>query len=277
MIVDNSALAFAFLITAFAGLSTGIGSLIGLLAKTTKPRLLAFSLGLSAGVMVYISFVEMYPFALEALKDEFGNKLGAAYALIAFFGGIALTAVIDKLIPAFENPHEVRKIEDLHDKKQKKKLSSLMRVGIFSSIVIALHNFPEGIATFVSGLSSPSIGIAIALAVAIHNIPEGIAVSVPIYYATGSRKKAFWYSFATGLFEPLGALFAWYVIFPLFPNMDAELFSGVTLGVVAGIMVYISFDELLPSAEEYGEHHIAIYGLISGMAIMAVSLLAFEF
>lgn len=147
----------------------------------------------------------------------------------------------------------------------------LMRMGIFTALAIAIHNFPEGLATFVSALQEPKVAIPIVVAIAIHNIPEGIAVSVPIYQATGSRQKAFYYSFLSGLAEPLGALLGWLVLCPV---MSASVF-GILFAGVAGIMVFISFDELLPAAREYGEHHLSLYGLISGMVVMAISLLLF--
>lgn len=146
-----------------------------------------------------------------------------------------------------------------------------MRTGILTAAAIAIHNFPEGVATFVSSLQQPTIAIPIVVAIAIHNIPEGISVSVPIFYATGSRKKAFLYSFLSGLSEPLGAVVAYLVLRPYL----SETLFGIAFAVVAGIMVFISFDELLPSAEAYGEHHLCIYGLLTGMGVMAVSLLLF--
>ena len=146
-----------------------------------------------------------------------------------------------------------------------------MNTGIYAAIAIAIHNFPEGIATFTAALTDSSLGIAVAVAIAIHNIPEGIAVSVPIYYATGDKKKAFWYSFLSGVSEPIGALLAWLILMPyLTPSLFGILFAGV-----AGIMVFIALDELLPAAREYGEAHLSIYGLFAGMAVMAVSLLLF--
>ena len=178
-----------------------------------------------------------------------------------------LIALIDKLIPSEENPHEVKLVEEEHKPPTKK----LMRMGVFTALAIAIHNFPEGLATFVSALQDPGIAIPIVVAIAIHNIPEGIAVSVPIYQATGSKIKAFKYSFLSGLAEPAGALIGWLVLMPF---MNDTIF-GIIFAGVAGIMVFISFDELLPAAREYGEHHLSLYGLISGMIVMAVSLLLF--
>jgi ZIP family zinc transporter len=141
-------------------------------------------------------------------------------------------------------------------------------MGLFSAFAIAVHNFPEGLATFMAGMTNPTLGISIAVAIAIHNIPEGLAVSVPIYYATGSKKKAFVLSFLSGLSEPVGAIIGYFFLRWFF----TESVLGFIFAAVAGIMVFISLDELLPTAEEYGEHHVAIYGLIAGMAVMALSL-----
>jgi len=164
----------------------------------------------------------------------------------------------------------MHKVEEMED-KEKMKSAKLMRMGLFTALAIAIHNFPEGLATFTAALTDPTLGIAIAVAIAIHNIPEGIAVSIPVYYATGSKKKAFWLSFTSGLAEPVGALIGYLILMPfLSPVVFGLLFSGV-----AGIMVFISLDELLPAAEEYGEHHLSIYGMIAGMAVMALSLLLF--
>lgn len=266
---DFQTILFAFGLTLFAGLSTGIGSGIAFFAKRTNTKFLALSLGFSAGVMIYVSLVEIFVKAKDSLSESYGETHGYYYTVLAFFGGIALIALIDKLIPSFENPHEIRKVEDLN--KTNGTNPKLMRMGLFTALAIAIHNFPEGLATFTAALSDPSLGIAIAVAIAIHNIPEGIAVSVPIYYATGSRKRAFWNSFASGLSEPVGAIVGYLILMPfLTPAMFGILFAGV-----AGIMVFISLDELLPAAREYGEHHLSVYGLIGGMAVMAVSLLLF--
>lgn len=255
----------AFFLTLLAGLSTGIGSGIAFLCRSTNRKFLSVSLGFSAGVMIYVSLVEIMGEAREALVRELGTRPGSWATVAAFFGGMLVIAVIDKLIPEEENPHEVKRMEG------DPKAGKLMRMGVFTALAIAIHNFPEGLATFVSALQEPGLAIPIVVAIAIHNIPEGIAVSVPIYQATGSRSKAFRYSFLSGLAEPLGALLGWLVLRPI---MNDTVF-GVLFAGVAGIMVFISFDELLPAAREYGEHHLSLYGLISGMAVMAVSLLLF--
>ena len=271
--MDTSRIIFALLLTTFAGLSTGIGSAIAFVAKRTNTKLLTFSLGFSAGVMIYISFAELFPEAKDSFINQFGEFTGYLYTIISFFGGMLLIALIDKFIPTFENPHEMRSVEAMDDVNEAAKFKKLYRMGILTAVAVAVHNFPEGIATFMSAINDPTLGIAIAVAIAIHNIPEGIAVSVPIYYATGSRKKAFFYSFLSGVAEPVGAFIAYLVLMPFLNSENSEIFFGAIMAGIAGIMVFISMDELLPSAEEYGEHHIAIYGLIGGMAIMAVSLL----
>ena len=267
--MENNVL-FALGLTIFAGLSTGIGSLIGFMSKQFNPRFLTIALGFSAGVMIYVSMIEIFVKARDSLTIGFGDKRGYVLTVVSFFAGIAVIALIDKLIPSYENPHEMnveQKIKDSTDEQKKK----LMRMGMFSALAIGIHNFPEGLATFMSGLTNPTLGVSIAVAIAIHNIPEGLAVSAPIFYATKSRKKAFVLSFLSGLAEPIGALIGYFVLRSIFN----ETTFGVIFASVAGIMVYISLDELLPTAEEYGEHHLAIGGLLVGMFIMAVSLLLF--
>lgn len=266
-------LLMAFGLTLFAGLSTGIGSAIAFFTRRTNTKLLSVSLGFSAGVMIYISFMEILPEAQHSLIDYYGEIAGNWYAILAFFGGMLLITLIDKFIPSFENPHELKGIEDMDDEAKAANFRKLYRMGIMTAVAVGIHNFPEGLATFAAALTDPTVGIAIAIAIAIHNIPEGIAVSVPIYYATGDRKKAFWYSFLSGVSEPVGAVLGYLVLLPFMTDENMSLIFGYLLASVAGIMVFISFDELLPSAEEYGEHHLSLYGLIGGMALMALSLM----
>lgn len=275
--MDTQTVLFAFGLTIFAGLSTGIGSAIAFFARRTNTRFLSLALGFSAGVMLYVSFVEILVKAREALTGEMGEVTASWVTALSFFGGIAFIALIDKLVPSYENPHEMHSIEEMDEglenlpKNEAHDFEKLRRTGVFAAIAIAIHNFPEGLATFTAALTDPALGIAIAVAIAIHNIPEGIAVSIPLYYATGDRKKAFLYSFMSGLSEPVGALIGYLLLMPFFtPTLFGILFAGV-----AGIMVFISLDELLPAAEEFGEHHLSIYGLIAGMAVMALSLLMF--
>lgn len=258
---------YAFGLTCFAGFSTSIGSLIALLAKKTSRKFLSVSLGFSAGVMIYVSLVEIFVKAKESLVIALGPQLGHWATIGGFFGGVAVIALIDFLVPGAENPHEIRSVDDhkMMDKVARKKF---LRMGLFIGAAIFIHNFPEGLATFMAALQRPELGIPIAVAIAIHNIPEGISVSIPIYQATGSRKKAFIYSSLSGLAEPLGALIGFFIV----KSFMNDVVFGMIFSSVAGIMVYISLDELLPAAQEYGEHHWSIWGLVMGMAVMAVSL-----
>ncbi|MFA5515742.1 MAG: zinc transporter ZupT [Desulfuromonadales bacterium] len=268
---------FAFGLTLLAGLATGIGSLLAFITRSTNTRFLSLALGFSAGVMIYVSFVEILAKAKVVLTAALGEGPGTWAVVGAFFGGIALIALIDWLVPNYENPHELHSIEEMAQgieslpRDQSHDFAKLHRMGLFTALAIGIHNFPEGLATFTAALTDPHLGIAIAAAIAIHNIPEGIAVSVPIYFATGSRRKAFKLSFLSGVAEPIGALVGFLILLPFFtPVLFGILFAGV-----AGIMVFISLDELLPAAQEFGEHHLAIAGLIAGMAVMALSLLLF--
>ena len=254
------------MLTLGAGLATGIGSTIALFAHRTNKRLLSFSLGLSGGVMIYVSFVELFQQAREAIGAIYGPQTGMGITTLAFFSGVLLIGVIDRLVPSIENPHEAHRVEEMDHQPHNPRL---MRMGVMTALAIGIHNFPEGIATFTSAVDNMALGVAIAVAIAIHNIPEGIAVSIPIYYATGDRRKAFRLSLLSGLAEPVGAILAWLVLTPFMtPTLMGCILSGV-----AGIMVFISIDELLPAAREYGEAHISIYGVVAGMALMAVSLI----
>ena len=195
--MNHSNLLLAFALTLFAGLATGIGSLLALFAKRTNTNFLSISLGFSAGVMIYVSFVEILVKARDSLTTAMGPIKGEWYTIGAFFAGIGIAALIDRLVPCAENPHEMHEIEELDRTvyENQNRNRKLMRTGLVSALAIAIHNFPEGLATFAATLQNPTLGISIAIAIAIHNIPEGIAVSVPVYYATGSKKKAFMYSF----------------------------------------------------------------------------------
>ncbi len=261
----------AFALTALAGLSTGIGSLIAFLAKPTNKAFFSFILGVSAGVMLYVSFIEIFPKARDALMTTTSEPIAYTLTTIAFFVGIALVAMLDRLLDRDHgNAHEIHDPTEMDDEELQER-HKLLRMGLFTALAITIHNFPEGLATFLSALSDPALGSAIAVAIAIHNIPEGIAVAIPIYHATGSRLKAFWYSFASGLSEPLGALLGYFVLLHVFNDMV----FGLVFAAVGGVMVFISLDQLLPAAQAYRRHHIATYGLIVGMAIMALSLVLF--
>jgi len=272
MIFNDNVIFLAFGLTLFAGLSTGIGGAIAFYAKKTNTKFLSVALGFSAGVMIYISLTEILAGALETLTGELGEVAGSWLAVLSFFGGMLLIALIDKLIPHTENPHETKTVEEVRETMPiapEVREKRLLRMGLFTALAVSVHNFPEGLATFMATLRDPALGVSIAAALALHNIPEGIAVSLPIYYAIGNRKKAFLYSALSGVAEPLGALVGFAVLAPFL----TETIFGVLFACVAGIMVFISFDQLLPAAREYGEHHLSLYGLIAGMAVMAVSLI----
>ncbi len=283
-------------LTLFAGMATGIGSVIAFAAKRTNYRFLSVATGFSAGVMLYVSFVEIFVKGTTALTEVFGDYWGHWVNVASFFGGMLVIGLIDNLVPAAENPHETHSEEEwapLHnpcispDEVQTTHTvipgelpqthhHKLMRMGLFTALAIGIHNFPEGLATFLAALQDPKLGVAIAVAVALHNIPEGISVSVPIFYATGDRKKAFIYSVLSGMAEPVGAGIA-YLALRLFMGGDAggipPQMMGILFGGVAGIMVYISLDELLPTSRAYGKGHDSLFGLVAGMLVMALSLL----
>jgi zinc transporter, ZIP family len=292
---------FALGLTVFAGMATGIGSVIAFTAKRTNYRFLSVATGFSAGVMLYVAFVEIFFKGVEALTEQYGDYWGHWINAASFFGGMLLIGLIDNLIPAAENPHETHsemETSPLHDPAaplpdfshtattQSAQTAGLhdhsvhhhklMRMGLFTALAIGIHNFPEGLATFLAALQDPSIGVAIAVAVALHNIPEGVSVSVPIFYATGNRKKAFFYSVLSGLAEPLGAIIGYGALLFFWGGDDGAVpaqVMGILFSGVAGIMVYISLDELLPTSRAYGKGHDSLFGLIAGMLVMALSLL----
>ena len=260
----------ALTLTLLAGLSTGIGGLLSMFQKRSSSRFLCTSLGFSAGVMVYLSFVEILPESIVFLSYTVSENSAQVLSIISFFGGVIISGLIDRFVPSRDNPHEIPNVIKMIDHTYDNSVDHhLMRTGVFSAIAIAIHNIPEGLATFSSFMANPHIGISIAIAIAIHNIPEGIAVAVPIYFATGKRRKSLLIATLSGLSEMLGAILG----LLLFSVTNTNLMVGIVLAATAGIMVYISFDELLPTAERYGEHHLAIYGVIGGMLVMAISLL----
>ncbi|MCW8838118.1 MAG: zinc transporter ZupT [Thiovulaceae bacterium] len=266
----------ALLLTVLAGLSTGVGAVIAFFSKDNNYKVLSVGMGFSAGVMVYISFVEILVKSEDGFSKVYGDIIGEGLALVFFFSGIALAAFIDWVIPDDVNPHELKSDKELSELQDEvhsvRKKNSLKRTGVFTAIAIGIHNFPEGFATFISALDGLALGIPIALAIAIHNIPEGMAVSLPIYHATGDKKKAFYYAFGSGIAEPIGALIGFFVLLPLM----GDLTLGITFAMVAGIMIYISFDELLPAARIYGNAHTTIFGITLGIGVMAFSLLFFK-
>jgi len=267
---------FAFLTVLIVGLATGVGGLVVLFSKTTNTRFLSICLSFSAGVMLYVAFAEIFLEAIKALEYGYGHKMGLLIATAAFFAGIILMTVIDKLIPHND------KILDLLEPESRRETQfssgekkELKRTGLMSATALAIHNFPEGLITFIALMYDPLMGIAIAVAIIIHNMPEGIATAAPIYYATGSKAKAFLISVSAGLVQVLGALVAWLLLQNVFDDIEAVL--GIAFAAVAGIMVFVAIHQLLPAAQKYGKHHLVMKWLFAGMAVMAVSLVALEF
>lgn len=266
---------WAFALSMLAGLSTGIGSIIAIFAKKTDKNWLSVSMGFSAGVMIYVSFVDIFPKAQEHLTSELGAIPGTWATVGAFFGGMVLIAIIDKFIPHHENPHEFAETDttdELDHQKNvegKSKEAALYKTGVLTALAIGIHNFPEGLATFMAAYQDLALGIPIAIAIALHNIPEGIAVSIPVYYATGSKKKAFYFSFLSGISEPIGAIIGFFLLRGIFNDLS----FGIIFALIGGIMVFISLDQLLPAAHKYGKHHHTIYGMVAGMAVIALSLI----
>ena len=270
----------ALILTLIAGAATGIGGALVLFKTKVSSNFLAGALGLSAGVMIFISLAELFPEAQAEIMASGAMKYGKVYVLLAFFVGMGLITLIDFAIPEYENPHEASglsldaKTAAVGVLEQTGSEKALHRLGIMSALAIAIHNFPEGIATFIGALNDPEMGAGITFAISIHNIPEGIAVAIPIYYATKSKVKALLYATLSGMSEVIGALLCYAVtaIFGIELTGGSPVFPLI-LAAVAGIMIYISLDELLPTAEQYGKHHVAIAGVVAGMAIMGVSLI----
>ena len=267
------AILFAIGLSLLAGLSTGIGGLMVVFFRKSSHVILSVMLGFSAGIMIYVSFIELYQEALANLCNVHGPVIGKIMTVLSFFFGLTLMAFINEFIPEPNHPHLPKKMETSRIENGSRFLgrekSRLLRTGIFTALAVTIHNFPEGIVSYASAMKSPMLGFSVALAIAIHNIPEGIAISIPVYYATGSKKKAFVWSLLSGLSEPLGAIIAFLVL----GQIISDNLFGIIFGAVSGIMVYISIDELLPAAREYGEHNLSILGLMLGMAVMAISVI----
>lgn len=269
---DSVLLAFA--VTTAAGLATGVGAALGLFAKTTNHRFLALALGFSAGVMLYISFIEIVPKGVRMLEGEQSTLQAMLWASGAFIAGLLAMALLYRVLPDWEaetRPASAHPHAAAPGELATASTRPLLGAGIMVALAVAIHNFPEGIATFFVTLDDPALGGATAVSIAIHNIPEGIAVSVPLYYALGKRWLAFLGGLASGLAEPIGALLGYWILEPFI----TDTLLGVLFAVVAGIMVYISIDSLLPAARKYHEGQLAMYGVIAGMAVMAASLILF--
>lgn len=260
-----SNVAIAFVSTALAGLATMLGALIVFLSKSDNKRFLSAALGFSAGVMIFISFMEMMPMAQENFMTTMSDAKAQWMVLVSFFGSMAVFGLISHLVPEADEPHEIKTEEEMEEKSHE---LALEQVGLKSALAIGIHNFPEGMVTFMTSLLDPAMGVSIAIAIAMHNIPEGIGVAAPIYFATKDKKRALWLTFLSGVSEPIGAILAYLLLRPF---LTPTLF-GVVFGAISGIMVLISFDELLPASRAYGETHLSLLGLIFGMMVMGASL-----
>lgn len=254
--IDKTSL-FPLLLSIIAGFSTLIGAIIVFFTKTKNDKFLTFALGFSAGVMITVSFTDLFPAAEESISKHLGNVQGILWSIIFLLIGALMAFLIDVFIP--EEEKETLPKDD--------KNFGLFRIGLVSTIALMIHNFPEGIATFVSGYQDATLGIFVTLAIALHNIPEGIAVAMPIYYATQSRLKALKYAFLSGMAEPLGAFISFLFLRP-FIN---DLILGIVFAIVAGIMLYISIDELIPSSRKYGYVKLSLLSIFLGIALMPIT------
>lgn len=255
----------AFVSTALAGLATMLGALIVFLSKSDNKKFLSAALGFSAGVMIFISFMEMMPMARENFLRTMSDAKAQWMVLASFFGSMAVFGLISHLVPEADEPHDIKTGAEMEEKSKE---LALEQVGLKSAMAIGIHNFPEGMVTFMTSLLDPAMGVSIAVAIAMHNIPEGIGVAAPIYFATKDKKRALWLTFLSGVSEPIGAILAYLLLRPF---LTPTLF-GVVFGAISGIMVLISFDELLPASRAYGETHLSLLGLIFGMMVMGASL-----
>lgn len=265
--ITTEVLFIAFAVTAAAGFATVIGGLIVLLSKTPDPRLLAFGLAFAGGAMVYVSLTEIVTKSNTEFISVYGDGKGFAFATLWFLIGIVAVAIIDRLLP---NPHEKLNIDP--DEIKGHSAAYLKRVGLLTAFAITAHNFPEGLATFFTMLESPDVGLSLAIAIALHNIPEGVSIAIPVYFATNKKTWAIAACFISGLAEPIGAAIGYAILGPFL----SQAVFGAVFGLIAGIMVFLSLDELLPAAKHYAKGHETVYGLVFGMIVMAISLVAFR-
>lgn len=255
----------ALLMTFLAGLATVLGGVLTFFIKRTNMRAISIGLGFSAGVMIFLSFTEILDGAKELLIDYF-PKYSDWMVLVGFSIGLVVAILIDYFIPDHIE-------EDLFGCPEKcLQHHKMKRAGLFTAIAVCIHNFPEGMATFFVSTQDLQIGATVAFAIALHNIPEGIAVALPIYHSTGKKRLAVLYSLLSGISEPIGALLGLFVLNYFLPQMAV----GFMFAAVAGIMVYISFDTLLPLSKEYGDGHYSVFGIISGIFLIWCSLLLFN-
>lgn len=255
MILDNDSLR-ALLLSFMAGMSTLLGALVVFITKKKSERLVSVSLGFAGGVMISVSFTDLLPNAHTLLQNYSGDKLGIVLSTIFLLLGVVIAGGLDKFVPHISEEHG----EDYHHQ-------NLFRVGFVSTLAIGLHNFPEGIATFMAGYDNLALGLSIALAIAMHNIPEGISVAMPIYFSTGSVSKAFKYTFLSGIAEPIGALLAFLILKPYINDFSL----GAIFALISGIMLYISIEELIPSSREYGYTKTALVSTFTGIILMPLT------
>jgi len=257
--------ALAFGVCAFAALATVLGALALFRVKEPSPRLLSFGLAFAGGAMVYVSLVEILVKSQAAFGVDHVDKTAYGYATLAFFCGIGLVVALDRLLP---NPHTALNSDEFSHDSHK----HVARVGLMAAIAITAHNFPEGMATFFATLDDPVIGAPLAMAIAIHNIPEGVSIAIPVYYATGSKGKAVAACAVSALAEPIGAGIGYLI---LQPYLTSSVYGWV-FGVIAGVMVFLALDELLPAAKRYAKGHETVYGMVAGMGALALSLVLFR-
>ncbi len=279
--MDKSYL-IALIMSTIAGLSTVLGGFVTFFIKENSLKFLSFGLGLSAGVMLFISLVDLYPEACELIQNQMGDKF-LFLAIVAFGIGMLLAILIDFFIPDHlqtqmfnkqigANEKHIDSTDCKEDENAPIEIGKIKRAGILTAIVVAVHNFPEGLATFFTTTQNLMLGVGIVFAIAIHNIPEGMAISIPVYQATHSKRKAFLYSFMSGMAEPLGGVIGFFVIRTFFPN----LCLGLIFSLVAGIMTYISIDTLLPLSKDYDTGHYSISGVVLGILTMGFALILLE-
>lgn len=262
-------MALAFVVTLLAGLSTCVGGWLGTYTRVLRRDVLAAALAFAAGIMITISVVEIAPSAVVSLRDLRGEWQALLWAGGALLVGALSVVVIDKVIPHEVNPAELGGGEQLDRINAGELDAQLLRSGMLLALVVGLHNLPEGLATFVSTLKEPTGGITLAVAIAIHNVPEGLAVAAPIYAATRSKAQAMIWATLSGLAEPVGAVMGYLALRAVIP----EEWLVISLALVAGMMLAVSFLELLPAARRYQTHYSqTLVGFLLGAVIMVLSL-----
>lgn len=272
----------AFILSTIAGLSTVIGGFVTFFIKQNSLKFLSFGLGLSAGVMLFVSLVDLYPEATELIKTQMGQNL-TWLSILCFGIGMLIAVLIDFFVPDHiqasmftkqigANEQHTDSTDCIEDENAIISIGKIKRAGIITAIVVALHNLPEGLATFTLAAQDVILSLGVIIAIAIHNIPEGMAISIPVYQATHSKRKAFLYSFLSGMAEPIGGVLGFLIIKTLFPNLCV----GLLFALVAGIMTYISIDTLLPLSKDYDTGHYSISGVVLGLIVIGITLILLD-